>query len=729
MALQNPLQNVDKLLNFLGLGKTAGNVNLATMAPTLGRASNQANQQVTSNQSKQRQLLQMAKTTKDPNEKRRLLQQSRDLDANTAMSGNAVGDLADLTKQRGNVSDADLLMSNLGFATKRGAQQSAELASYAVPFGKAAQGAGLASRVATKALLPGAVSAGLQGLAKDDATVQSVGQEALGGALGAGLLHGAGKLAQKATGGISDRLMNSVFKEPLKATRSAIKTGEETLGEQAIKKGFKGMTNEGIYKNSVGAIDTLENKLQEKLKQSTEKIPLNDIKSGVSKLIKKYTDSGNISAVNNITGRLAELEKVHGEAIPVSTANQIKRTLYEEARNAYGQTSSEAMEGVKGIARALKEGVAKKVSGVDKINEALSLNGRMADSMVDKMARGGRNNLLGLTQGVLAGGGIAGAGATGGLSLLPALLQGALGSTPGKIATATTLKGANTLINKAGESPLLQQALGQTASRVGGAVMSPSVVANPPIEQPNQQQNTDQNIDQQVAPPSEQSNADILAQMKQFNVPEKNMQEFMAFAQQQGVQLPSQQPATQGMTVTPEMMDMATLTLAPKELAKLEKIYARQQGIIKDQEKAKGGGSKSSASLAVEGKAKTGLQAISSMETLLTDNPSLLNRTGVPMISLLKGQDRKQYDAAVSSFADALGGLRTGASVSPEQQEFYKNMLPKPGDDTKTILKKFQDLKDELNIYAQTNITDGQSAISEEEQALQMLSQMGINLQ
>jgi len=81
-------------------------------------------------------------------------------------------------------------------------QDSLNVMSYAVPFGKAKAGAGALSRLATKSLLPGAAVGSLQSLSQADlnnpekALKETIGGAATG-AIGAGLLHGGSKVLGK----------------------------------------------------------------------------------------------------------------------------------------------------------------------------------------------------------------------------------------------------------------------------------------------------------------------------------------------------------------------------------------------------------------------------------------------------------------------------------------------------------------------------------------------------
>lgn len=105
---------------------------------------------------------------------------------------------------------------------------------------------------------------------------------------------------------------------------------------------------------------------------------------------------------------------------------------------------------------------------------------------------------------------------------------------------------------------------------------------------------------------------------------------------------------------------------------------------------------KSASSLQVEGKAGAGLRALDTIESEILNNPSITAQAAIP-----GSPGARIFDAAASSFADALGGLRTGASVSAEQQAYYKAMLPKVGDSQDTINYKLNALRQELQGYAQ----------------------------
>lgn len=540
--------------------------------------------------------------------------QGREKDANTLLSV-----AGDLNKTASGLLNTQEQQQKKGLSdTVRGGLG---VASWMVPFGKGAN-------LLTKALLPGAVAGGLSAASQDNSTIRSTATGATGGAIMSGGLAKGGDLLAKALGRtgkaltqkLPEQLMSGVLKEPLRDTRAALKGGE-SLASQAIKRGIKGGSDESIYKSSVSQLNQFEDELQKALTSSREMLDIEEIKKAADPLIRKYSKSGNLAAVNNITKRLEALEIGNGKKIPVAAANEIKRTLYDEARNGYGQLASENIEGVKAIAKAFKEGIAKKVPGVDKINKELSFHGKVADSLIDKMARSGRNNLLGLTDSILTAGGIASVGPAG---LAVPAIKNTLGSTAGKTYLANILsKAGNTSsgVTKAASSvtsnPLLRQILGQTNARTGATVANSIVGEQAPQSVENTKNNeTSQSPFEQGAPPEGFDTADILSQLKQYGISDDISQQFATkLAQRMGT---SQGQSSGGMTITPQMVMMAQLQLAPQEAAKIKAAFDIQEknkpkskdnveNAISEMERLYGAGTKDSLS---RGQITTGLGGI-----------------------------------------------------------------------------------------------------------------------
>ena len=204
---------------------------------------------------------------------------------------------------------------------------------------------------------------------------------------------------------------------------------------------------------------------------------------------------------------------------------------------------------------------------------------------------------------------------------------------------------------------------------------------------------------------------DLLLQLQQNGISNDVAQEFVTKLEAKENTSTSN---TTG-TITPEMAAMAQIMLPAKEAAKIKAAYEIQKSASEDTTK-----SKSSTVLQMEGKATTGLQAANLIETMLTENPNLSTRANIPMMGLLKSQDRKLYESAIASLTDAIGGLRTGASVSKEQQIFYKNMLPTSGDDAATVKTKLNAIRTELQGYVDTDAS-GYSSNDDINTLMQML--------
>jgi hypothetical protein len=340
-------------------------------------------------------------------------------------------------------------------------KDSANIGSYAVPVGK----------TAGAVLKNGAITGGMQAISQDDATPGSVAAGAAGGAVVGGLLHGAGKVLTKGTRKGAETMMNKVFEEPTKkGTKIALKKGEE-LGTQVLDNGGgKGLTTKKIFENSKNSINTFEDALQERLGNSKRVVPISEIKEATKPILKKYAAAGNTTAAKNIIDRIAALEEYHGSNIPISTANEVKRTLYDELQNSYGQMATENKEGLKQVARALRESIAKRVPGADLINQEIKKHSRIADSMLEKMTKEERSKFLSLTDMAIGGGGYL-AGGPAGLTALAG--KKIVESTGGQKTIAQGLNTVSKIANKAGKyvsEPI------KKAGQVAGSLAAESVV-------------------------------------------------------------------------------------------------------------------------------------------------------------------------------------------------------------------------------------------------------------
>lgn len=575
-----------------------------------------------------------------------------------------------------------------------------ELGSFAVPFGKGAN-------IATKALLPGAAVGGMSSLSKEEVNPKNLAMDIAGGAAGAGLMAGASKIAGKATKSLTkalpERLMDSVFKEPLKDTRAAVKKGT-SLGKEALEKGLTGGA-ENIYNKSVSEINLLEDSLQSALTQSKRIIPLSDIKKSIQPLIEKYNKSGNISAVKNISDRITALEQYNGKSIPVAVANEIKRTLYDEARNGYGQLASENIEGVKAVARALKESIAEKVPNANDLNKKLSFNGRVADSMMEKLVKEGRNNMFGLTDAIIStGGGALGAGAVIGKKVL--------GSTVGKTNVANILNKTGNAIDNI-NSPISQDVMGQLTARLPQILSSQTdnnkranatnnEANNKVFDQNNtinSQQNgiiTDQNTasQQQIDPNEEVTLLDgtkatfgQLQQQGTFSQPEQGgsqisdeqwQQLFIADLMQNGGKN-LDKLATVKELISPQS-DIDT-RLKELELVTKQKELTDGKALTGDEQK-------------MANNATSGLRSLAEIESTLGDSPEN------PLMALPDFIGGNQaYQTSKENLIDVIGRLRSGGAIGAEEEKRFRKLLPGATKSAETNKKDLGELKKLLSSF------------------------------
>ena len=558
-----------------------------------------------------------------------------------------------------------------------GAQRGAGVASYLVPGGK----------TVGSAVKLGLGSGFLQGVSQDNATIGSVAANTIGGGIGGGgakiLTRGLQSAGRVATDTLPKKVMNSVFKEPLKDTRAAVKSGTKTLGEMALERGEKGLSDEKIYQNAVTRINQLEDELTNKLASSKRIVPIADIRKAVEPLVKKYQAAGNVADAQAILDRIDGLEAYHGKSMPVSVANEVKRTLYDEARNGYGKTASETIEGIKAIARGFKEAIASKVDGADEINKQLSYNGRIADSLVDRMSREGRNKMFGLTDTIMA----APALVAGPAALLPVAAKKALESTAGATAIANTLNTAGNVVNpmlgKLAQSRVPSYIGSNIGSRTAGALTGGSKV----LENDYNTNDYDKSYDAPKSPlvhsqninPSAQPVNPFREQPIQPTAPQQPMQPKVV--------MPMEAP-----TLMAQGVDLKKHWVVSPDGTKIWNPYTQKaMAYNKDVWEKK-------APTIAQSNAESGLRAITAAKGKLMNTDGTVNR-GVLNRSILPAgggsADAQVYETAINEIQDVVQRLRTGAAIGEVEYEFYRKQLPRITDDEETIqykLKLFEDL-------------------------------------
>lgn len=363
---------------------------------------------------------------------------------------------------------------------KEAAKSAAGLASWMIPVGKGATAAKTAVKFIASEGARGALSSTAQ---EQNPVTGAVGSIAAGGALKA--VGAGGNQVARTT-------MNNLFREPTKrAVTAAIKKGDELGAKVAAAKDLgKGMTEDQIYQGSLKKLEELEDSLQDTLKNAKAKISLAGITDKLQPRIDDLINAGETEAASTIVNRLSTWQKMYGDEIPATLANKIKRTLYDKINKSYGAQGAEGVENVKAVAKAIKESIAERVPGVSEVNQKLSDNGRIAESMVSRMAKSNNPNLM---DAATAGVGFMATGMNPVGALAAPMVKRALDSVPGQKAQAAVGNGVSAIAN----NPIIQKLAGMGGAVGGNAIQDLS------SEQPvisNAHDNTNQNTDQNGFP-------------------------------------------------------------------------------------------------------------------------------------------------------------------------------------------------------------------------------------
>lgn len=285
------------------------------------------------------------------------------------------------------------------------------------------------------------------GLEKNRSAKGIVGSTVGGGAIGAGIgvaTIGARALKDFLTKTTPEWLMNTAVKPSLDEARKSVKYGRETLGKELLDEGVKGGP-EKMLQIADDKIKLLEDDLQNVLNNAhlsgatIERNSLNPyIQDALAHQKKIPGGAGNVQ-------RIQAIFKTIPEKMTLQRANEMKRAIYQELRSpAYkldAKLTAKAQV-LKSIAHGLKQEIEKTVGGtvVGDINRKLSLYGRLEDRIVDQLARSMRNHRFGLTDAILAAGGIA--------SLTPAGLLLSIGGIGARHAGAALETGTAQALNK-----------------------------------------------------------------------------------------------------------------------------------------------------------------------------------------------------------------------------------------------------------------------------------------
>lgn len=238
----------------------------------------------------------------------------------------------------------------------------------------------------------------------------TVGGAITGAAIGAG---GLGlKIAKQFIGKTTPEwLMNNAIKPTLDEARKSVKFGNKTLGEELLQEGVKG-SPEKLLQIADDKLNTLEDELQNILNSPS----LAEARITRDQLL-PYADEL-LAAKAGVPGSQGDVSRIRSvlKSIPdeltLADANVMKRRIYTELRDVSYKLDaklSTKAAALKAIARGLKTEIENTVGGtvVSDINRKMSIYGRLEQSIVDQLARSMKNNNFGLTDAILAAGGVA----------------------------------------------------------------------------------------------------------------------------------------------------------------------------------------------------------------------------------------------------------------------------------------------------------------------------------
>jgi len=556
------------------------------------------------------------------------------------------------------------------------AQEAAGLGSWAVPFGKSAQGAGLLGRVLQKAVLPGAAAGALSDIGGGESTPESIAGNAVLGGTGAGAFGALGKILGKgvsmAGGGLtstSDSLaLKSLRPSPSQQAGFFKETGEK-MGNFIKQRGLQGAG----YEELTSKVQPLQETFDQIAQNPELKIKTNDLLGKFTSKIEEL----NKSSLPEQRSKADYLTKVYdnlkGSLNPDSVGADVATSFRKEADDLikgykFDDTSKGNLQLLRDIYQgsirdaADKAGIEINGMSAKELGVELSKHYKLLDIAEKQQFLGQGSSPIGLT-------GWLGGGLGGSMAGVPGMVAGVaaskVASNPKFIGGASRVAGGlGEKLSSGGES--LQNILGIGNVSGQASARMPSLLASALQSQVSDDQNySDQGQNSfQNDTPSQGNIPQDVNQIQRKISPETMQKVFLA---------------------------QATGQLSAKAADAIKAAYDVQEAQIKA---AGSGKDLSSTSAQMLGKANAASSALERIDKTLSKSPLqliLLNAPGAP--------GARQLEADYSSLADAIGGLRTGASVSPEQSKYYRNILPKLGDSPETIKSKLEAVRQELQFY------------------------------
>lgn len=557
---------------------------------------------------------------------------------------------------------------------QRGVKDSAQVASYAVPFGKG-------GNLLSKALLPGAAVGLTQGLSQDDVTARGVAMSTAGGAIGGGLLHGAGILGSKAGGklvGAGEKLLDKSAANFMKASPGVFEKASEHFNiNKSFQKYFKpgdkiddligaiGTKNEGKISSLLGESEAIIDKT---IKNSGDDIiaTADDLIKPLTKKLEKLSKvAGNENKVNELNKFIAEVKKLYPKGLTSKKLLEVKR-IYDEqfgksvVNDTTGAVIRDSQKSLANTSRGiLKDTFGSIKNALDNESELITMRpifskARAVAETTGLKQPGGiglLDMILGLG-GAATGNPLAGAGLIAGRKILqsPQAL-GVMGKAAQKVGGASL---------PASTSNVLNQILSQGAAR-GGAAATNSVFGGTEQLPVNQSQNQNYPTDQ-VAPPVT-TTQDTITQQPDVTQQSKYTLEQLG-----------------------QMYNNATMAGDTKAADRIKEMYVMQ----KDVESLSGGGKKTDKQISEDAVQKLAKEATtllaSGIKTGMVAGPLEQQKARLGMAD----QKTLDFNTMIGGLKATIAKARAGTSFTPNEEKLLNTYVPVVGDSKQQLETKLR---------------------------------------
>ena len=116
----------------------------------------------------------------------------------------------------------------------------------------------------------------------------------------------------------------------------------------------------------------------------------------------------------------------------------------------------------------------------------------------------------------------------------------------------------------------------------------------------------------------------------------------------------------------------------------------------------------------MQNNAQSGLSSLDDLESLIANDPSVVNRAALPDVAPLNTVlGTSQYRAAITNVQDAMTRLRSGASMNEQEAARFDRMLPRFGDSPEIVQYKLQQFRDYYNTVASQTPTSDPTTLEE----------------